>query len=83
MKITMETSLNNFDFWGGAEDSAAMLTYAQLEQVENELEGLYNDGITETELNDLFRFEFAYICELIGLEYDEENDIIIDGNEEE
>jgi hypothetical protein len=31
----------------------------------------------ETQINDLFWFDFGYICELIGIEYDEDNAKII------
>ena len=77
MIITREENLTNFDFWSGAKDNANMLTYEQLEQTTEVLEEIYPEGMTETQINDLFWFDFAYICELIGLEYDEENDEII------
>jgi hypothetical protein len=83
MKITTETTLNNFEFWSGAKDNAAMLTFEQLEQVENELEALYPEGIDETELNDIFWFDFGYVCELIGLTYNEDNAKIERGEEDD
>lgn len=78
MIITREESLTNFDFWSGAKDNANMLTYEQLEEVTRQLEDLYPNGMTETQINDLFWFDFGYVCELIGLEYDEENDKILE-----
>ena len=78
MIITREESLTNFDFWSGAKDNANMLTYEQLEEVTRHLEDLYPEGMTETQINDLFWFDFGYICELIGLTYDEENDKILE-----
>lgn len=73
MKITSEKSLTNFEFWGGAKNRAELFTYNELEQIESELEAIY-DEIDETTLNDLFWFDLEFICSLIGLEYDEEND---------
>ena len=43
-----------------------MLTSSQLDAIETELEQLYPDGIGETELNDLFWFDFDFVCSLIG-----------------
>ena len=33
------------------------------------MEAEYPDGMTETQLNDLFWFEDKYLCELIGIDY--------------
>lgn len=77
MTIKTEQSLRNFEFWSGAKANAEMMTTEELDSVENELEALYPDGMTDTEINDLFWFDFEYVCEMIGLEYDLENDEII------
>lgn len=77
MTIKTEQSLSNFEFWSGAKANAEMMTAEELDSVENELEELYPDGMTDTEINDLFWFDFEYVCELIGLEYDVENNEII------
>lgn len=77
MIITREESLTNFKFWSGAKDNAEKLTTEQLEEVERQLEEIYPEGMTETQINDLFWFDFEWICELIGLVYDAENDIIL------
>lgn len=66
MKIYSEKSLRNFEFWSGAKDRAQYLTDDELSTIENELENIYPDGLSETELNDLFWFEFDWICEMIG-----------------
>lgn len=66
MTIHSETALRNFEFWSGAKDRADMLTCSQLDAIETELEQLYPDGIGETELNDLFWFDFDFVCSLIG-----------------
>lgn len=77
MTIKTEQSLRNFEFWSGAKSNAEMMTCEELDSVENELEALYPEGMTDTEINDLFWFDFDYVCELIGLEYDAEKDEII------
>ena len=77
MTIKTEQSLRNFEFWSGAKSNAAMMTAEELDSVENEFETMYPDGMTDTEINDLFWFDFEYVCELIGLEYDAKKDEII------
>ena len=76
MKIYREDSLANFGFWSGAEANAEQLTIEELEQVTEALEELYADGMDETSINDLFWFEFETVCELLGLEMDENEDVI-------
>ena len=71
MKIYSETPLHNFEFWSGAKDRACLLTYEELDEIESILELEYQDGISDTELNDLFWFDFNYICKLIGLSEEE------------
>ena len=66
MTIHSEIALRNFDFWSGAKDRADMLTSSQLDAIETELEQIYPDGIGKTELNDLFWFDFDFVCSLIG-----------------
>lgn len=77
MTIKTEQSLRYFEFWSGAKGRAEMMTSEELDSVENALEELYPDGMTDTEINDLFWFDFDYVCDLIGLEYDDEKDEII------
>ena len=77
MTIKTEQSLRNFEFWSGAKSNAEMMTAEELDSVENALEDIEPDGMTDTEINDLFWFDFEYVCELIGFEYDAEKDEII------
>lgn len=69
MTIKTEQSLRNFEFWSGAKSNAEQLTIEELDTLENVLEDLYPDGMNETEINDLFWFDFERICELLGLRY--------------
>lgn len=66
MKVYTETSLTNFEFWSGAKDTVKYLTYDELEQIESILEDAYPDGMSDTEINDLFWFEEDLIAEWLG-----------------
>ena len=76
MKIYEEKSLADFDFWSGAKNNAAMLTNEELEQFGDLLEDCYPDGIDATTLNDIMWFDFEWVCEMLGLDYDPETDKI-------
>lgn len=66
MKIYTETSLKDFEFWGGAVDTVKYLTDEEMDTIESTLEDLYPDGMSDTEINDFFWFEDDYIAELLG-----------------
>jgi len=66
MIIKTEKDLTNFDFWSGAVSLSNRLTYTELKQITEQLEELYPDGMTETQINDLFWFDEDFICEMIG-----------------
>ena len=72
MKIYSEKSLRNFEFWSGAKENANLLTSAQLDEVETILEDLYPEGMDETQINDLFWFDFDTIKEWLGITDEEE-----------
>ena len=69
--INNNTDLTQFDFWSGAKQFADNLTPSELNQIQTMLEDIYPDGLTETELNDLFWFEDNMLCEWLGLDIDE------------
>lgn len=69
--INNNTDLTQFEFWSGAKDFADKLTRSELEQLQNMLEELYPDGLTETALNDIFWFEDEWLCESLELDIDE------------
>lgn len=72
MKIYKDESLSNFEFWSGAKDFANKLTESEFNLIENTLEELYPDGMSETQINDLFWFEDEWICsDILGIDYDE------------
>lgn len=66
MKVYTETTLNDFEFWGGAKDTVKYLTAGELDTIEAMLEDIFPDGIDDTELNDFFWFEDDTIAEWLG-----------------
>lgn len=78
MYIKEEISLRDFDFWQGAKDHRHMFTEEELDQIESCLEDVYCDRelLTDTEINDLFWFNFEFVCELLGYTYDSNTDTI-------
>ncbi len=70
MKITTETSLNNFEFWSSAKHNANLLTSDQLDAIESTLDDIYPDGMSDTQLNDLFWHDFDTVLDWIGTDYE-------------
>lgn len=68
MTITYELNLNRFEAWSGAKDTLERIQReGKCEALENILEELYPDGMTETELNDLLWFEPETVYEWLGI----------------
>ena len=73
MKIYREISIADFDAWSGGEDTLdRIIRNDKTDEFESILEEEYPDGIDETDLNDLLRFESAWIYEMLGMKTDEE-----------
>lgn len=66
MKYTVDETLREFQFWSGAKETAKQLTDEQLDQMETILEECYPDGMTDTQINDIFWFETDWIAEQLG-----------------
>ena len=66
MKIYRDVSLKEFDFWAGAKDRVKYFTEEELDIIESILEDLEPDGMSETDLNDLFWFEEDLLAEWLG-----------------
>ncbi len=66
MKVINEKNLKDFEFWSGAKDRAQYLTEEEFDTIEQTLEECYPDGMTETEINDFFWFDFETVAEWIG-----------------
>lgn len=69
MKIWDEVSLRDFRFWSGGRDSARLFTEEELDKIETALEIENPDGMSDTQLNDIFWFEDEWLCGLIGVDY--------------
>ena len=72
MKVIEEIGLSSFEFWAGAKHTAAQLSYGELDMVEEALEEIYPEGLTATQINDLFWFDEDFILKLIGRGDDDE-----------
>ena len=66
MIVTSEIDLRNFEGWSGGESTLATLSYDQIDTLQFILEDTYPEGIDETQLNDILRFETDWIAELLG-----------------
>ena len=73
MKTYTETTLVNFDAWSGAKDTKQTILDADKEdEFDQMIEALYPDGLSETQLNDILRFDSEWIFEHLGIEEEEE-----------
>lgn len=72
MRIIAEKSLATFEFWSGAKSFADQFTYNEMDMIEDALNELYPEGMEDTMVNDIFWFEPDFICELIGLRWNED-----------
>lgn len=68
MKISYELDLDTFEAWSGAVSTLDRIRENNLtRQLENILEELYPDGMSETELNDLLWFDSDSVYRWLGL----------------
>lgn len=68
MIITYELDLNSFEAWSGAVDTLERIQReGKCAELENVLEELYPDRMTETELNDLLWFDSESVYEWLGI----------------
>ena len=73
MTITYELDLNSFQAWSGAKETLERIQReGKCAELENVLEELYPDGMTETELNDLLWFDSESVYEWIGIRSEEQ-----------
>ena len=67
MKVYKEVnSAYDFEFWSGAKDTVAVLLDSEVQTIFDALEDIYPEGMSETELNDIFWFEDDFIAETLG-----------------
>ena len=75
MKITYELDLATFKAWSGAVDTLDRIREeGKCEEMEFLLDELYPDGMSETELNDLLRFDSDCVFETLGISDEDEED---------
>lgn len=75
MRYYVEKALRDFEFWGGAKSRAERLTSEELDKVEEHLDELLHDDYTETDVNDLFWYDFDKVCDSIGLMYKDDCEV--------
>ena len=90
MRIVKEISVENFEGWSGANDTIEVIEKAgKVDEFDNLIEELYPDGLSETSLNDLLRFDYEWIYETLeitksykvsvyDIEYDVDDDDEVD-----
>lgn len=68
MKIYEDINLENFDFWGGAVDTARVLTHEQMNIIQAilEEEDYEGKGFSANYINDVFWFDEDWIAEILG-----------------
>ena len=74
MKVITETNLRGFNAWSGAVNTKNLIISLGLEEeFEMLIDELYEEGLTDTQLNDLLWFESAWILENLGVEVEEDS----------
>ena len=66
MKICYEVDIDEFEFWEGGKCVADAFSQDDLEVIQGKLEELYPDGMSDTELNDLFWHDEDFVAGLAG-----------------
>ena len=74
MKVITETNLRGFNAWSGAVHTKNLIISLGLEEeFEMLIDELYEEGLTDTQLNDLLWFESNWILENLGVEVEEDS----------
>ena len=74
IKVYREISIDNFEGWSGAEDIIDKVREAdKIDALDNFLEEEYPDGVDETHLNDLLRFDGDWVLSMLGIPTEEED----------
>lgn len=72
MTITYELDLEFFEAWSGGEITLSrVINEGKVSTLETILEDCYPDGMTETHLNDILRFEDEWVYEMCGIRSEE------------
>ena len=71
MKLIMDFS--DYQPWSGAINTYSLIDcHNKLEELDNLITECYPDGLTETELNDILRFESKWVLDNLGIEVDDD-----------
>lgn len=75
MTLTIKCQMNLWEWaktysWSGGRQGAQYYTMLELDELQNILNDIKEEW-DEVEINDLFWFEDEYICELLGIDYEE------------
>lgn len=74
IKVYREISIGEFEGWSGAEDIIDKVREAdKIDALDNFLEEEYPDGVDETHLNDLLRFDGDWVLGMLGIPTEEED----------
>ena len=72
MIIRMEMDLCQFEFWGGAKETYKIIEENdKLDECQELLEVCNPNGVSDTQLNDLFWFDSDWLFEMLGIEIEE------------
>ena len=72
MKVFVDITLEQFDAWqGGKHTKERIISEDKQSDFEFLIDELYPDGLEDTQLNDLLRFDSDYIYESLGMELEE------------
>lgn len=72
MTITYELDLESFEAWSGGEDTLRrIINEGKISLFESILEDCYPNGMTETQLNDILRFEDEWVFEMCDIRSEE------------
>lgn len=73
MTITYELDLQRFEAWSGAKSTLErIIDEDKCEELEQILEDIYPEGMTETQLNDLLWFDSESVYEWLGIRSEEQ-----------
>ena len=79
LTVRYEMDLSDFDAWSGAVSTLdTLIEHGLTEAMEDVLNDRYPEGIDETHLNDILRFERDWIWECLGVELDEDGEPIFE-----
>ena len=72
MIITSEIDIRDFEFWSGGYDRAKDIKCdSDWDAIESCLNEIYPNGLSDTQLNDFFWFDFDFLAQACGYENEE------------